>query len=69
MQSYQTIVVNLTDGMLCQVAVDFFGRPIVRPQNDQPKASEKIEKVRVMYRFSEGNSAAVRKPVKVGAFL
>ncbi|KAF8350491.1 P-loop containing nucleoside triphosphate hydrolase protein [Amanita rubescens] len=51
------------------VPVDFFGRPIIRPKNDQPKASEKMQKVRVTYRFAEGNSAAVRKPVKVEAFL
>jgi chromosome transmission fidelity protein 18 len=63
------IVVNLTDGTRRQVPVDFFGRPIVRSQNDQPKASEKVEKVRVTYRYTEGNSAAVRKPVKFEAFL
>jgi chromosome transmission fidelity protein 18 len=27
------------------------------------------KKFRVTYRFFEGNSAAVRKPVKVGSFL
>lgn len=51
-------------------AVDFFGRPIVRTQSDVRKDLEKAEKkFRVKYRFSEGNSAAVRKPIKVGAFL
>lgn len=60
-----------------QVAVDFFGRPIVPktpgPEKGAPgskKAVDKpVTKYRVAYRFNEGNSAAVRKPVKVSAFL
>ncbi|OSX65355.1 hypothetical protein POSPLADRAFT_1135752, partial [Postia placenta MAD-698-R-SB12] len=60
-----------------KVAVDFFGRPIV-PKADADKTSqEKVKEAeakktaayRVAYRFNEGNSAAVRKPVKVAAFL
>ncbi|KAI0362637.1 hypothetical protein OH77DRAFT_1416905 [Trametes cingulata] len=56
-----------------KVAVDFFGRPIV--PKDQPgeggsgKPARKVKPYRVSYRFNEGNSAAVRKPVKVSAFL
>ncbi|KAF8633836.1 hypothetical protein AX15_001213 [Amanita polypyramis BW_CC] len=54
------------------VAVDFFGRPIVRSPTETVRASQKAkiqQKVRVTYRFTEGNSAAVRKPIKVGVFL
>ena len=54
-----------------KVAVDFFGRPIV--PKDTPsqgaKAVPKAKPYRVSYKFNEGNSAAVRKPVKVSAFL
>ncbi|KAH9900888.1 P-loop containing nucleoside triphosphate hydrolase protein [Cubamyces lactineus] len=54
-----------------KVAVDFFGRPIV--PKDTPsqgaKAVLKAKPYRVSYKFNEGNSAAVRKPVKVSAFL
>ncbi|KAG5645600.1 hypothetical protein DXG03_005738 [Asterophora parasitica] len=51
---------------------DFFGRVITMPSATSTKAAarENVEKkYRVTYRFTEGNSAAVRKPVKVGAFL
>lgn len=62
--------------------MDFFGRPIVpkttgtgagnknknKPASVSHKAPEK-KKGGVSYRFNEGNSAAVRKPVKVGTFL
>lgn len=57
--------------------MDFFGRPIV-PKADADKTSqEKVKEAearktaayRVAYRFNEGNSAAVRKPVKVAAFV
>ena len=54
-----------------QVAVDFFGRPIVVPVKKQVKiAASVVEKpYKVFYRFNEGNSAAVRRPVKVSSFL
>ncbi|KZT71388.1 P-loop containing nucleoside triphosphate hydrolase protein [Daedalea quercina L-15889] len=60
-----------------KVAVDFFGRPILpkasSSDNDAAgtkKTSKKpIVKYRVAYRFHEGNSAAVRKHIKVSAFL
>ncbi|RDB21482.1 Chromosome transmission fidelity protein 18 [Hypsizygus marmoreus] len=51
---------------------DFFGRVITVPSSSSTKAAvrKNVEKkYRVTYRFTEGNSAAVRKPVKVGAFL
>ncbi|KAF8077688.1 P-loop containing nucleoside triphosphate hydrolase protein [Lyophyllum atratum] len=51
---------------------DFFGRVITVPSlsNTKAAARKNVEKkYRVTYRFTEGNSAAVRKPVKVGAFL
>ncbi|KAI0819032.1 P-loop containing nucleoside triphosphate hydrolase protein [Irpex lacteus] len=64
-----------------KVPVDFFGRPIVpkttgtggagnknKPASVSHKAPEK-KKDGVSYKFNEGNSAAVRKPVKVGSFL
>ncbi|KAL4246083.1 hypothetical protein ABKN59_003317 [Abortiporus biennis] len=63
-----------------KIPVDFFGRPIVpksksTTSNSKPTSknmgSRKAEKVKekVTYKFYEGNSAAVRKPVKVSSFL
>ncbi|KAI0072280.1 hypothetical protein K474DRAFT_1668042 [Panus rudis PR-1116 ss-1] len=55
-----------------KVPTDFFGRPIVKPHSSAKPASKKakVEKpYKVAYKFNEGNSAAVRKPVKVAAFL
>lgn len=58
---------------LIQVATDFFGRPIIPkgPKNRDGAQEKHVTKQRysVAYRFREGNSAAVRKSVKVGAFL
>lgn len=51
---------------------DFFGRIITVPTSSSTKAAARknIEKkYRVTYKYAEGNSAAVRKPVKVCAFL
>ncbi|TFK91791.1 P-loop containing nucleoside triphosphate hydrolase protein [Polyporus arcularius HHB13444] len=54
-----------------KIAVDFFGRPIV--PKEQPgkgaKSGPQVKPYRVAYKHNEGNSAAVRKPVKVSAFL
>ncbi len=56
-----------------QLAVDFFGRPITTPTTDKtkPASSRKPAKPAygVSFKFKEGNSAAVRKPVKMGSFL
>jgi len=56
-----------------QPALDFFGRPIVTPKADinKPPSSRRqaIVTYRVSFRFKEGNSAAVRKPVKMASFL
>ncbi|KAH8106885.1 P-loop containing nucleoside triphosphate hydrolase protein [Cristinia sonorae] len=53
-----------------KVAVDFFGRPIVHTASSKPVSSKGAKKEGVVaYRFREGNSAAVRKPVKVSSFL
>ncbi|KAH8117204.1 P-loop containing nucleoside triphosphate hydrolase protein [Phellopilus nigrolimitatus] len=58
--------------------VDFFGRPITvstAPSSKRNKGSGSTivatmeQKYRVTYRYNEGNSAAVRKPVKVSSFL
>ncbi|KAJ6624531.1 hypothetical protein B0H10DRAFT_1943134 [Mycena sp. CBHHK59/15] len=52
--------------------VDFFGRLITVPSLKTTKAAERKnvdKKYRVTYRFKEGNSAAVRKPIKVKAFM
>ncbi|KZV69756.1 P-loop containing nucleoside triphosphate hydrolase protein [Peniophora sp. CONT] len=58
--------------------VDFFGRPIVVKPKSKPssKAQHGVTAIpmaerpyRVSYRFKEGNSAAVRKPVKLASFL
>jgi len=53
---------------------DFFGRPIaVKPTwttNSNSAAKKPMkEAYRVSYKFNEGNSAAVRKPVKLNNFL
>ncbi|TFL01376.1 hypothetical protein BDV98DRAFT_548919 [Pterulicium gracile] len=55
--------------------VDFFGRLIVKPvsrvEKGQPGEEGAKEKsgFTVLYKYTEGNSAAVRRPVKVGVFL
>ncbi|ETW86126.1 hypothetical protein HETIRDRAFT_308576, partial [Heterobasidion irregulare TC 32-1] len=62
--------------------VDFFGRPIAATSKKAPPTETMTEAVavaattttttttcRVSYKFREGNSAAVRKPVKVASFL
>ncbi|RDX46889.1 P-loop containing nucleoside triphosphate hydrolase protein [Lentinus brumalis] len=54
-----------------KIAVDFFGRPIV-PKDQSGKGAKsgpQVKPYRVAYKHNEGNSAAVRKPVKVSAFL
>ncbi|KAG6910312.1 hypothetical protein DXG01_011709 [Tephrocybe rancida] len=51
---------------------DFFGRVITVATVNSTKAAERKnveKKYRVTYRYTEGNSAAVRKPVKMVAFL
>lgn len=57
--------------------MDFFGRPVV-PKNcgtengaagNSMTMEKPVTKYRVAFRFNEGNSAAVRKPIKVAAFL
>ncbi|KAI0823557.1 P-loop containing nucleoside triphosphate hydrolase protein [Trametes gibbosa] len=61
---------DTTQYIQTKVAVDFFGRPI--KEKIEPggvKAAPKAKPYRVAYKFNEGNSAAVRKPVKVSAFL
>ncbi|KAJ3782143.1 P-loop containing nucleoside triphosphate hydrolase protein [Lentinula aff. detonsa] len=57
---------------------DFFGRPVQPSANKKtqrnaygfnPPKSTSVLKFNVAYKFKEGNSAAVRKPIKVSAFL
>ncbi|KAJ3773940.1 P-loop containing nucleoside triphosphate hydrolase protein [Lentinula raphanica] len=57
---------------------DFFGRPIQPSVSKKskplahgfnPLKSADAQKFSVAYKFKEGNSAAVRKPIKVSAFL
>ncbi|KAK0239840.1 P-loop containing nucleoside triphosphate hydrolase protein [Armillaria nabsnona] len=50
---------------------DFFGRLIIHSSSSVRGTNNKTveKKFRVAYKFAEGNSAAVRKPIKVGAFL
>lgn len=58
--------------LMLQPPVDFFGRLITEPSATSTKAAvrKNVEKkYRVTYRFAEGTSAAVRKPVKIAAFL
>ncbi|TFY61904.1 hypothetical protein EVJ58_g4212 [Rhodofomes roseus] len=59
-----------------KAAVDFFGRPIIASTAKASSGKEAkiastktVTKYNVAYRFNEGNSAAVRKPIKVSAFL
>jgi len=56
-----------------KLALDFFGRPIVTPKADvnKPPSSRRqaVVTYRVSFKFKEGNSAAVRKPVKMASFL
>ncbi|KAI6127764.1 P-loop containing nucleoside triphosphate hydrolase protein [Pisolithus croceorrhizus] len=53
--------------------VDFFGRPIAVPRKvsgpGAVRSAEALITFRTIYRYLEGNSAAVRKPVKVASFL
>ncbi|TCD63546.1 hypothetical protein EIP91_005292 [Steccherinum ochraceum] len=61
------------NGIVEKAAVDFFGRPIVqsasstKPASTTGRASKKREGI--VFKFREGNSAAVRRPVKVSSFL
>jgi chromosome transmission fidelity protein 18 len=55
-----------------QPPTDFFGRPIpiASEDNTDEVVGKSIgKKFRVRYQYHEGNSAAVRKPVKIAAFL
>ena len=55
-----------------QVPKDFFGRPIVAKKGAKKPVSgikPQAKRAAVIYKFNEGNSAAMRKPVKVSAFL
>ncbi|KIJ10510.1 hypothetical protein PAXINDRAFT_177467 [Paxillus involutus ATCC 200175] len=53
--------------------VDFFGRPITAPKAPTSSVSKPrrhmLQEFQTTYRYLEGNSAAVRKPVKVSSFL
>jgi chromosome transmission fidelity protein 18 len=51
---------------LGKVPTDFFGRPIIVKDTLSKKSGTNF---RVTYHYHEGSSAAVRKPVKVAAFL
>lgn len=52
--------------------VDFFGREISLPLTDNKSRARNAgggNNTRVTYRFKEGNSSAIRKPIKFDAFL
>lgn len=59
--------------------VDFFGRPIsaapvskkskINSENNKAEPATDTRKHKISFRYNEGNSAAVRKPIKVAAFL
>ncbi|KAG8995078.1 hypothetical protein FRB90_000281 [Tulasnella sp. 427] len=53
--------------------VDFFGRPIKRKQPEPAKDAvapvPPLKKIKVTYKYNEGASAAVRKPIKMHALL
>ncbi|KAJ7444820.1 P-loop containing nucleoside triphosphate hydrolase protein [Mycena latifolia] len=62
------VVVDIAD----KPPTDFFGRLITVPSLSTTKAAERKnveKKYRVTYRYKEGNSAAVRKPIKMNAFM
>lgn len=57
-----------------QPPTDFFGRPIgvkptLKPVSKVNPAKAASQVPVVSYKFNEGNSSAVRKPVKVSSFL
>lgn len=52
-----------------KIAVDFFGRPIIKTSAAGSRETDAAKAFSVAYRFKEGNSAAVRKPIKIEAFL
>jgi len=62
---------NLFDGP--QPPVDFFGRPITIPRkasgSGAPRSKCPLKGFQTTYRYLEGNSAAVRKAVKIASFL
>lgn len=62
----------LDDGLtFSKPPVDFFGR-LMAPRPGQPGGSSTLEIVqafKVSYKYNEGMSAAVRKPVKISALL
>ncbi|KAJ7940344.1 P-loop containing nucleoside triphosphate hydrolase protein [Mycena leptocephala] len=62
------VVVDIAD----KPPTDFFGRLITAPSISTTKAAARKnveKKYRVTYKFKEGNSAAVRKPIKIKAFM
>ncbi|KAJ7685460.1 P-loop containing nucleoside triphosphate hydrolase protein [Mycena polygramma] len=64
----EVAVVDIAD----KPPTDFFGRLITVPSITTTKAAQRKnveKKYRVTYKFKEGNSAAVRKPVKTKAFM
>ncbi|KAJ7087754.1 P-loop containing nucleoside triphosphate hydrolase protein [Mycena epipterygia] len=64
----EAVVLDIAD----KPPTDFFGRLITVPSLSTTKAAERKnveKKYRVTYRFKEGNSAAVRKPIKIQAFM
>ncbi|KAJ7709592.1 hypothetical protein B0H17DRAFT_1173775 [Mycena rosella] len=64
----EAAVVDIAD----KPPTDFFGRLITGTSLSTTKAAERKnveKKYRVTYRFKEGNSAAVRKPIKMQAFM
>lgn len=59
---------------LPQPPTDFFGRPMVVKPKSKPASKVGPDNTAspvpvVSYKFNEGNSAAVRKAVKVSSFL
>ncbi|KZT55103.1 P-loop containing nucleoside triphosphate hydrolase protein [Calocera cornea HHB12733] len=59
-------------GSISTPPLDFFGRPLVPSTKIKAAASKlpvSIQKFRVAYKFHEGNSAAVRRPIKISSLL
>ncbi|KAF5373912.1 hypothetical protein D9758_000776 [Tetrapyrgos nigripes] len=61
----KTDVVDIAD----RPPTDFFGRPIKVSNNAASLRNGFAKKYPVTYRYKEGNSSAVRKPIKMSAFL
>ncbi|CAH7672155.1 P-loop containing nucleoside triphosphate hydrolase protein [Phakopsora pachyrhizi] len=50
-------------------AIDFFGRSVVLKGHEDNRMKTKNEKIKVLFKFHEGFSNAVKKPIRLNEFL